>query len=232
MPGSHPATPAQAGSRQADDLKDTRFIGDVMGSYVLASRALTPGEVQVFACRSRSISSLEAVVDAPVAGEPGEALSMTLQGLGLLRGHITRVFDGGFAIAFACTEAERATLGARIDWLKRRSLRAVSDRRAHRRVLPRDTRSQLLLGDGSRRSCFIIDMSQSGVAVSADVLPPLGAPAAVGAVAGRVVRHVEAGFAVQFARLQSIAQLEALLTLKGGGLKPAGAAPDEGPVTG
>lgn len=185
-----------------------------MGSYVLAVRAQTPGAVQVFACRARSVSAHEAVVNAPVSGAPGDALTMTLQGLGIMRGRISRILDGGFAVAFDCTEQERAALGARIDWLKRRTLKAVSDRRAHRRLLPRETRASLTLGDGQRFDCFIIDMSQSGVAVSADVLPPLGSLAGVGAIPGRVVRHVEAGFAVQFGEVQQIAQLEALLTLK------------------
>ena len=201
-------------SPSAANRRDTRFIGDVMGSYLLASRAQTPGAVQVFACRSRSISAQEAVLNAPVAGNPGDALTMTLQGLGLLHGRITRILDGGFAVAFECTEQERRTLGARIDWLKRRTLKTVSDRRAHKRVLPRETRANLVLGDGNKLDCFIIDMSQSGVAVSADVLPPVGSLAGVGAIPGKVVRHIEAGFAVQFAELQPIAQLEALLTLK------------------
>lgn len=191
---------------------DVRFIGDVMGSYVLASRALTPAAVQVFACRARSISSHEAVVNAPVSGKPGDDLTMTLQGLGIVRGKINRLLDGGFAIAIDCTEQERQLLATRIDWLKRRTLKAVSDRRAHRRVLPRETRANLVLADGNHLECFIIDMSQSGVAVSADVLPPLGSVAGVGAVSGRVVRYIEAGFAVQFAELQQIGQIEALLT--------------------
>jgi len=203
-----------AGRADASSRKDARFIGDVMGSYVLAARAQTPGAVQVFACRSRSVSAHEAVVNAPVSGAPGDALTMTLQGLGLVRGRITRILEGGFAVAFDCTEQERAVLGARIDWLKRRTLKTVSDRRAHKRVLPRETRASLTLGDGQRFDCFIIDMSQSGVAVSADVLPPVGSLAGVGAVPGRVVRHIEAGFAVQFGEVQQIGQLEALLTLK------------------
>ena len=202
------------GSAGANSRKDVRFIGDVMGSYVLAARAHTPGAVQVFACRSRSVSSHEAVVNAPVSGAPGDMLTMTLQGLGIMRGRITRILEGGFVVAFDCSEQERVTLGARIDWLKRRTLKTVSDRRAHKRVLPRETRANLTLDDGQRFDCFIIDMSQSGVAVSADVLPPVGAPAGVGAIPGRVVRHIEAGFAVQFAEVQQIGQLEALLTLK------------------
>ncbi|HEV2518172.1 MAG TPA: PilZ domain-containing protein [Devosia sp.] len=204
-------TPGNAG---ASSRKDVRFIGDVMGSYVLAARAQAPGAVRVFACRARSVTAHEAVVNAPVSGMAGDGLTMTLQGLGIVRGRISRVLDGGFAVAFDCTEQERAALGARIDWLKRRTLKTVSDRRGHKRVLPRETRASLTLGDGRRFDCFIIDMSQSGVAVSADVLPPIGSSAGVGAIPGRVVRHVEAGFAVQFAEVQQIGQLEALLTLK------------------
>ena len=203
---------AQKGS--ATTRKDTRFIGDVMGSYVLASRAQGQGAVQVFACRARSISSYEAVINAPVAGAAGEAFTVTFQNLGIVRGRISRVVDGGFVAAFDCTDTERSLLGSRIDWLKRKTLKSVSDRRAHKRVLPRETRSKLVLGDGTKYDCFIIDMSQSGVAVSADVLPPLGSLAGVGAVPGRVVRYVEAGFAVQFAELQPLDHLEALLTLR------------------
>ncbi|MBN9314387.1 MAG: PilZ domain-containing protein [Devosia sp.] len=201
-----------ASAAGAPSRTDVRFIGDVMGSYVLASRLQAQGSVQVFACRARSISAYEAVIHAPVTGTPGEALTVTFQGLGILHGRIGRVVDGGFVASFECTEPERALLASRIDWLKRRTLKAVADRRAHKRVLPRETRAKLLLGDGTSYDCFIIDMSQSGVAVSADVLPPLGALAGVGAVPGKVVRYVEAGFAVQFAELQQLEQLEALLT--------------------
>ncbi len=191
-----------------------RCIGDVRGSYGLTDRTPTEGGVRVFACRARSISAFEAVLNAPVAGNPGDAFTATLEGLGIVRGTVARLLPQGFAANFNCTEAERELLGARIDWLKRKSLKTVSDRRIHKRVLPRETRSKLVLGDGRRLNCFLIDMSQSGVAVSADVLPPLGALAGVGAVPGKVVRHLEAGFAVQFAQLQELDQLEALLTLK------------------
>ncbi len=193
---------------------DTRFIGDLMGSYVLASRAQGQSAVQVFACRARSISAFEAVINAPVSGTPGEGFTATFQGPGLLRGHVARVVDGGFVAGFDCTEHERAILASRIDWLKRKAQKAVSDRRAYKRVLPRETRSRLALGDGTTYECFLIDMSQSGVAVSADVLPPLGSVATVGSVPGRVVRYIEAGFAVKFNLLQQLDRLEAQLTLR------------------
>lgn len=193
-----------------------RFIGDLMGSYVLASRAQRPTAVQVFACRARSITAHEAVVNAPVSGARGEALTTTFENLGILRGRIDRLLDGGFAIAFDLSDAERATLAARIEWLKRRSLKSVDDRRVHRRVLPRDPRAKLVVSGGESVECLIIDMSQSGVAISADVLPPLGTPVGVGAVPGKVVRHLASGFAVRFAEVQPLAQIESFLTLQTG----------------
>lgn len=191
---------------------ETRFIGDVMGSYVLLSR-VDDGGPRAFACRARSISPSGAVVSAPVTGVVGDRLTVNFQDVGLLRGTINRVLPGGFAIAFDCEPAERVTLGARIGWLKRRALKAVSDRRLHKRVLPRETRAKLIVGGGKRIDCMLIDMSRSGVAVSADLVPKLGAVVAVGSVPGQVIRHFDCGFAVQFYELRDLDTLERLLTL-------------------
>ena len=190
---------------------ETRFIGDLMGSYLLSSRA-TSQSVQIFACRARSISPHEAIVHAPVAGEPGETLSVTFDTIGLLHGKVQRVLEGGFAIAFELSAAKRIGLSARIAWLKRHRLRQVPDRRQYKRVLPREPRAMLGLASSQKVRCLIIDMSPSGVAVSADVAPPLGLPVVIGDVPGRVVRHLQHGFAVQFAQLQPIQTLEQHLT--------------------
>lgn len=193
---------------------DARFIGDLVGSYVLASRAQHAAGLKVFACRARSISTREIVLMAPVIGQVGEAVSLAFQDLGIIRGVVARQLDGGFAVEIRCTDAERAALGGRIQWLKRKVARAVDDRREHRRVLPREPRATLMLDSGPVE-CLIIDMSRSGVAVSADVVVPLGSLVSLGAVSGKVVRYVEAGFAVQFDELQAIDQLEVLLKANG-----------------
>ena len=197
-------------------MNETRFIGDLVGSYVLATRALLTDGPKVFACRTRSISVREAVLNAPVVGDVGEQVSLSFQELGKLRGRLTRKLDSGFAVEFELDEAERTTLDARILWLKRRSLRAVEDRREFKRVLPRDPNAVLVLGQGRKINCLIIDMSRSGVAVSADIMLKPGSLVAVGSVAGRVVRHIETGFALQFAELQDLDSLEGRLTLKTG----------------
>ena len=45
-------------------------------------------------------------------------------------------------------------------------------------------------------------MSQSGAGVATDQRPPIGALVTLGKVQGRVVRHLEDGFAIEFTRLQ------------------------------
>lgn len=193
---------------------ETRFIGDLMGSYLLASRSKSLSTVQIFACRARSVSTHVAVVDAPVLGHVGETLTATFDTLGILHGRIERLLDGGFAMSLELSDSERKGLASRIVWLKRRATRQVDDRRQHKRVLPRRPRATLNLGDGRQLECLIIDMSASGVAVSADAAPPIGFPVHVGKLAGRVVRHLPHGFAIQFAAVQPLQEVESLLTAK------------------
>jgi hypothetical protein len=67
------------------------------------------------------------------------------------------------------------------------------------------------LADGTVHDCFIIDMSVSGVAVSAQLQPPIGMPLAIGACIGRVVRLLPDGFAVKFVETQNRPDLNRLL---------------------
>ena len=59
--------------------------------------------------------------------------------------------------------------------------------------------------------CFVIDISQSGIAVSAHIWPDLGTPMAVGKLVGRVVRYLDVGFALQFLTIQPFEQLEIMM---------------------
>ena len=145
-------------------------------------------------------------------GDKGELVALRFDGVGLIRGIIARPTPDGFIVDLVVSEAEQAALALRIDWLKRKWLHSVTDRRGAKRWLPRDPRSTLVLGAGRTLDCFVINVSCSGVAVSADLLPQLGMPLAVGTVPGRVVRRLEFGFAVQFVSEQNPAAVEGLLT--------------------
>jgi hypothetical protein len=69
----------------------------------------------------------------------------------------------------------------------------------------------MTLADGSVHGCFIIDMSISGAAVSAQVQPPIGMPLALGGCIGRVVRLLPDGFAVKFVEQQRRNDLNRLI---------------------
>ncbi|RYE47916.1 MAG: PilZ domain-containing protein [Hyphomicrobiales bacterium] len=201
------------GQNASQRSSDIRFIGALMGRYLLASRKNRSHRVQVLACRLQSISPQLMVASAPVLGAPGEELSANFEPFGTVRGRVERLIDGGFSMAIETSIEERDLLIKRIGWYKKRVFHGVADKRAHRRVMPRDPRSTILFADGSRLPCLIIDMSRSGAALSADVQPDLGTPLAVGRVVARVVRWLDVGFAVQFLIEQEPESLEDRLHL-------------------
>jgi len=187
-----------------------RFIGPVMGRYALESRMRLPG-VQIFACRLQSISPRQVVAAAPVPGRIGERITVNFEPFGTVRGAIGRHIEDGFVMDVEGDDEERWRLAAKIEWYKKRTFAGVGDKRQHRRFMPRDPRSAIVLAGGQMLPCLVIDMSASGAAVSADHTPELGEPLAIGRVVGRVVRKLEVGFAVQFVTAQEQEIIEELL---------------------
>lgn len=189
---------------------DVRFIGPVMGRYVLESRIRLPG-VQIFACRLQSISARQVVASAPVPGHIDEGITVHFQPFGTIRGAIGRHIEGGFCMDIDADDEERQKLPSKIDWYKKRTFAGLTDKRQHKRFMPREPRSAVVMADGSVLPCLVIDVSASGAAVSADVDPALGEPLAIGKVVGRVVRKLEVGFAVQFTSPQDQQTVEEML---------------------
>lgn len=201
-----------APARSPFDWHDVRFIGAAAGRYALPDRRMDDtGKVAVYACRLCSISTRVAVVVGPVIGQDGETVTAHFDDFGILRGKICRKLTSGFAMQLTLKDAERNKLGGKIIWQKKKVHDQVPDKREHKRILPRDPRTILTLADGTQMPCFVIDISQSGVAVSAEVWPALGTPMAVGKLVGRVVRYLDVGFALQFIQLQEHGQLEILM---------------------
>jgi hypothetical protein len=201
-----------APSRSHFDWHDVRFIGAVAGRYALSDRRVgEDGKVSVYACRLCSISTRLAVVVGPVIGREGETVTAHFDEFGILRGKISRKLPSGFVMDLQLSDVDRNKLGGKIIWQKKRVHEQVPDKREHKRILPRDPRTLLTLADGTQLPCFVIDISQSGVAVSADIWPGLGTPMAVGKLVGRVVRYLDVGFALQFIELHEADQLEILM---------------------
>jgi hypothetical protein len=106
----------------------------------------------------------------------------------------------------------REKLASKLTWLEKKQKNpGVAEVRKHPRIIPATPHSILTLADGTVHGCFVIDMSVSGAAVSAEVQPPIGMPLAVGACIGRVVRRLSHGFAVKFVELQRRLDLNRLV---------------------
>jgi hypothetical protein len=196
----------------ADRRAEERIYVSLPGRYTLVGCGNAHGGSAQFSCRAVNISVHGIAVAAPVTGREGAAVLANIEQLGRLKGSIVRVFKLGFAMTIEASDQEREVLATKIDWIKRNRDFEILDNRLHARFVPQHPFSLLTLADGSAVSCFVIDISVGGAAVSADIAPGVGTVLAVGGVVGRVVRLFAGGFAVQFIELQDRKEVEGLVT--------------------
>ena len=181
------------------------------GRYSLASRYDFHGSRREFACRTSRVSPYQMHVAVPVLGPVGERVVTYFGDFGSLDGWITDIAEGGFLLNIELPRQRREKFVAQLAWLKKRQDDVVADARAQRRVVPKNPHSTLIFADGATINCLVIDISPSGVAVSADADPEIGTRLAVGRCVGYVVRRFAEGFAVQFDQLQHVENLERII---------------------
>jgi hypothetical protein len=195
----------------AERRQEIRVVVRVAGRFSLASRRDRNGDRRQFACRAVNMSQTSMMLASPVSGPVGEQVIAYFAEFGTIQGSVSRVLDGGFVMRIIANTDERSRLLRKLIWLEQNKNNDVPDVRNHKRIVPREPISTLTFSDGSMLGCFVIDMSASGAAVSADIVPEIGSAVAVGKIDGRVVRHFAEGFAVEFQNPQSTAKLEQLI---------------------
>lgn len=193
------------------DQNDVRFVGRIPGRYTIPVGARN-SKLTAFACRTQGVTPYEVTVCAPVCGEQGDIVHANFDGIGKVHGLVDRNISGGFSMVLDPEKNDFEKLAMRIAWIKKKWVLGVPDNRNHKRVIPQSPHSFIFTQSRPPVNCFIIDMSCSGVAVSADVELEIGTPLSVGTVLGRVVRQLDAGFAVKFFDEQPMDVLEQRLT--------------------
>jgi hypothetical protein len=168
-----------------DRRRHQRVQVNLLGRYMLADR-------REFPCQVVNMSPGGMALIAPVAGTSGERVIAYVDHLGRLEGKIARLFQNGFAMTISATERKRDKLAAQLTWLANRHLLASPEDRRHGRRVPRNPTGRLILPNGVNLTCRI----------ATDQRPPIGSLVTLGKVQGRVVRHLEEGFAVEFTRMQ------------------------------
>ncbi len=180
---------------------------NLLGRYMLADRREYP-------CQVVNMSPGGIALAAPVIGEPGERVIAYVDHLGRLEGKIARSLDNGFAMTIEATLRKRDKLAAQLTWLANRHILNLPEDRRHGRFIPRKAMARMILPNGNNVTCRVIDLSESGAAISIspELRPVVGTMVTIGKTQGRVVRHIEDGFAVEFTRLQHPDSIEENVT--------------------
>jgi hypothetical protein len=169
----------------------------LLGRYMLSDR-------REFPCQVLEMSPGDAMVIAPVSGTAGEKIIAYLDHLGRVEGEVSEVVDGGFCIGLSATSRKRDKMAAQLTWLANKDLLNLPEDRRHERVVPDNRHSTVVLDDGRRYNCKIIDISLSGAAIELAVRPAMGTPVTLGRMRARVVRHFGDGVAVEFISSQEM----------------------------
>jgi hypothetical protein len=169
----------------------------VLGRYMLADR-------REFPCQILEMSPGDAVMIAPVSGGVGEKVIAYIDHIGRIEGSIIDAIDGGFKMDVVASDRKRDKMAAQLTWLANKDLLNLPEDRRHERVVPDNRHSTVVLDDGRRYNCKIIDISLSGAAIELAVRPAMGTPVTLGRMRARVVRHFQNGVAVEFASAQEM----------------------------
>ncbi len=172
-----------------------RVAVHLLGRYMLTDR-------REFPCQVSDMSPGGMALVAPVAGKPGERVIAYVDHVGRLEGVVARQLPNGFAMTIAATPRKRDKLAAQLTWLANRQVLGLPEDRRHGRVAPRNPSARMILPNGVNVAVRVVDISQSGAAISTTHRPDIGAPVTIGKTPARIVRHLEDGFAIEFVRLQ------------------------------
>jgi hypothetical protein len=169
----------------------------VLGRYMLQDR-------REFPCQVLEMSPGDAAVIAPIAGQVGEKVIAYLDHIGRVEGTVIGQLDGGFTMDVVASPRKRDKMAAQLTWLANKDILNLPEDRRHERVVPDNRHSTVVLDDGRRYNCKIIDISLSGAAIELAVRPAMGTPVTLGRMRARVVRHFQDGVAVEFASAQEM----------------------------
>lgn len=133
--------------------------------------------------------------------DPHQRVVAYVDRLGRFEGIVARTTDEGFGLELEMTAAKRERFAATLEKVARGDQAALEEIRRHPRVDVADKPTMLKLANGSTGGCRIIDMSLSGASVETHLRPTIGVFVDLGRMRGRVVRHHENGFAVEFAEV-------------------------------
>src|ERR1700761_595509 len=113
--------------------------------------------------------------DVPMAGRVGDRITSYFSEFGEFDGNISDTKQGRILLELEMTPEKREWMADKLTWLEKRYKDpSIKDARRDARFIPQVSHTTLTTADGIVSTCFIIDVSPTGVAVSSEIQPPIG----------------------------------------------------------
>jgi hypothetical protein len=135
-----------------------------------------------------------------------------IEEIGRVDGTVAEPAAIGFWVNFSFAENSQPRFIRHLRWLIRRERGLAAAERRHTRYEPRNKSARFSLPGGRELACEVIDISLSGAGVRSRVKPSIGSPVMLGRMKGRVARHLEHGFAIEFLTPLARSDLDSALT--------------------
>lgn len=162
-------------------------------------------------CVVETMSPGDAMISCSSRPAEGERIVAYLDHIGRIEGKVTSASARSFTIALNATERKRDKLAAQLTWIANKHELGLPEDRRHDRTAADSPISEILLDDGRRYPCRIIDLSMSGAAIEIDVRPAFGTMVVLGNMRGRVVRHFQEGIAMEFMSVQPTERVQQMV---------------------
>jgi hypothetical protein len=182
--------------------QEAKSLSEIMfGRYMLADKS-------EHACQISDLTPDQARFSGAQKAEVGEHVIAYIEEIGRVEGDVTNADADSFLLMFTVPANKRDKIAAKLNWMQNRDEHGTPEMRRHTRHEPRDTNTVLTLPDGRSYECEILDISLSGAAIKAQVIPSIGTQVTLGKTKGTVTRIHECGVGIQFGQLLDEPELQ------------------------
>ncbi len=195
------AEPSPASPVRQENFNDVAV--DLNGRYMLENR-------QEYPCIIKRMSPGTALMSGIATPRNGERIVAYVDHVGRIEGTAAEITAEGFHLILSNSEQKKDKLSAQLTWLANKHELSLAEDRRHERLIPQQPNHTVTFADGAQQLCRVADLSLSGAAIECGLRPDLRSGVMIGPIRATVVRHLQDGFAVEFATIQTLPALESL----------------------
>lgn len=162
-----------------------------------ATRLLLPQGVE----RACEVTAIDPDGARVLTAEPvcaGTPVIAHIEEVGRVDGVAGEAAEDGFWLEFSFLGPRRARFIRHLRWLIQKERGQAAEERRHTRFQPSETSARITFPGGREQVVEVLDISLSGAGIKSRTKPSIGSPLTLGRMRGRVVRHFENGFAIEF----------------------------------